>query len=95
MESARLEIDRGAVQSAVEDVGRSFEEALREGYRGKFETREGLGLVFETHRQADEFLVEMAAFDEETGRRLAHLSRRDDMGVRMILYFPGVGLAIR
>ena len=89
-----LTLDRGAVQSAVEDIGLDFEETLTEGYRGRFESRPTWGLVFENETQADEFFANMSEFDHGVAIGLIQKARRDQLGRRLLVYFPGVELKL-
>lgn len=85
------QVDRQTVLSALEEMGLD-EDVLDESYRGKGETREGFGLVVTDSGFMNEFIAEMAGLDLEAGRELARRGKRDALGKRFILYFPGCEL---
>lgn len=86
-----MRIDRGAVQTAVEEMdgGYQLEDVLREQYRGKGEQESGFALTFRTDKEIQEFFVQLALFDADVATQLVRASKHDQMGTGYITYFPG------
>jgi hypothetical protein len=90
-----MKLDQGAVQTAVEDAGADFDQALYEGYRGRGMETETWGLRLADEVQIDTFFAELAEFDAGVSKDLMLRARRDSLGRGLIVYFPGVELVLR